>query len=113
MCVLGGGDLPLILRLVVQCAYPLEGLHRLFSTYRFESDDPGTGSMIFTKRPPAGTTGTAAFRGPVTTTGAAPTTAAAMRSSAAPARKRLGSNPAVRYVRVSKHAKPRTDVKKG
>ncbi|XP_019713849.1 uncharacterized protein LOC109508363 isoform X3 [Hippocampus comes] len=99
-------------RLVVQCAYPLEGLHRLFSTYRFESDDPGTGSVIFTKRPAAGI-GTAALRGPVTTTRAAPTTAAAMRSSATPARKRLGSNPAVRYVRVSKHGKPHTDVKKG
>ncbi|XP_051911499.1 uncharacterized protein LOC127593827, partial [Hippocampus zosterae] len=40
-------------RLVVQCAYPLEGLHRLFSTYTFESDHPGTGSMIFTKGPAA------------------------------------------------------------
>ncbi|XP_077357257.1 uncharacterized protein LOC144004145 isoform X2 [Festucalex cinctus] len=90
-------------RLVVQCTYPLEGLHRLFSTYRFESDNPGIGSMI-TKQLPAGI-GTTTLRAPVTTRALstrAQTTPVAVRTSAAPARMRLGSNPAVRYVRVSK-----------
>nr|XP_061810620.1 uncharacterized protein LOC133601537 [Nerophis lumbriciformis] len=88
-------------RLVVQCSYPLEGLHRLFSMYRFESDNPGLGS-IFSKL--AGGFRTTALPGPVTTT-KAPTTPVARRTSAAPFIKRLGSNPGVRYVRVSKHGR--------
>ncbi|XP_077399359.1 uncharacterized protein LOC144034471 isoform X2 [Vanacampus margaritifer] len=102
-------------RLVVQCAYPLEGLHRLFSMYRFESDNPGTGSMISTKQLPEGM-GTTTLRAPVTTRAAstrAPTTPVAVRTSAAPARKRFGSNPAVRYVRVSKQSKPHPNGRKG
>ncbi|XP_061664728.1 uncharacterized protein LOC133494694 isoform X2 [Syngnathoides biaculeatus] len=99
-------------RLVVQCTYPLEGLHRLFSTYRFESDDPGAG-RIFSRRLGAGFAA-APPRGPVATTRALmPTSTAAARTSAAPVRKRLGSNPGVHYIRVSKHGKPHPDVRKG
>ncbi|XP_077445807.1 uncharacterized protein LOC144066271 [Stigmatopora argus] len=94
-------------RLVVQCSYPLEGLHRLFSMYRFESDNPGLGS-ISSKQIPAGI-GTTALPGLATTTKAlqtgARTTSPARRTSGARLKKRLGSNPGVRYVRVSKHGR--------
>ncbi|XP_049609284.1 uncharacterized protein [Syngnathus scovelli] len=100
-------------RLVVQCKYPLEGLHKLFSMYRFESDDPGIGSMGFIKRPAAGIS-TTPLSGLVPTTVAAQTTPMAGRSSsAAPIRKHLGSNPAVRYVWVSKQSKPHPNGRKG
>ncbi|KAM9833282.1 uncharacterized protein ACBT44_005224 isoform 1-T1 [Syngnathus typhle] len=100
-------------RLMVQCKYPLEGLHKLFSMYRFESDDPGIGSMGFIKRLAAGIS-TTPLSGLVTSTIAAPTTPMAGRSrSGAPIRKHLGSNPAVRYVWVSKQSKPHPNAKKG
>uniref|UniRef100_A0A3Q3GVS4 Zona pellucida protein AX 4 n=1 Tax=Labrus bergylta TaxID=56723 RepID=A0A3Q3GVS4_9LABR len=35
-------------RVVIQCTYPLAGLHRLFTVYRFESDSEGVGSIIHT-----------------------------------------------------------------
>ncbi|XP_031697308.1 uncharacterized protein LOC116379493 [Anarrhichthys ocellatus] len=38
-------------RVMVQCTYPLAGLHRLFTTFRFESDTPGIGGIIHTARP--------------------------------------------------------------
>ncbi|XP_034532173.1 uncharacterized protein LOC117807180 [Notolabrus celidotus] len=33
-------------RVMMQCTYPLAGLHRLFSVYRFESDSEGVGSIV-------------------------------------------------------------------
>ncbi|XP_040887283.1 uncharacterized protein LOC121177134 [Toxotes jaculatrix] len=33
-------------RVTVQCTYPLAGLHRLFSVYRFESDTTGVGRIV-------------------------------------------------------------------
>uniref|UniRef100_A0A8D3A829 ZP domain-containing protein n=1 Tax=Scophthalmus maximus TaxID=52904 RepID=A0A8D3A829_SCOMX len=33
-------------RVKMQCTYPLEGLHRLFSAYRFESDAVGVGRIV-------------------------------------------------------------------
>ncbi|XP_062240099.1 uncharacterized protein LOC133949985 [Platichthys flesus] len=33
-------------RVMVQCTYPLAGLHRLFSFYKFESDAAGVGSIV-------------------------------------------------------------------
>ncbi|XP_019951333.2 uncharacterized protein [Paralichthys olivaceus] len=30
----------------VQCTYPLAGLHRLFSVYKFDSDTPGIGNIV-------------------------------------------------------------------
>ncbi|XP_070711320.1 uncharacterized protein [Pempheris klunzingeri] len=33
-------------RVTVQCMYPLAGLYRLFSVYRFESDVPGVGRIV-------------------------------------------------------------------
>ncbi|AWO97592.1 putative histone deacetylase complex subunit SAP25 [Scophthalmus maximus] len=44
-------------RVTVQCTYPLAGLHRLFSTYRFESDSAGIGSIIHTMPSTAGAPG--------------------------------------------------------
>ncbi|XP_037118885.1 LOW QUALITY PROTEIN: uncharacterized protein LOC119129636 [Syngnathus acus] len=100
-------------RLVVQCKYPLEGLHKLFSMYRFESDDPGIGSMGFFKRLAEGIS-TTPLSGLVTTTVAVPTPPMAGRSSsAAPIRKHLGSYPAVHYFRVSKQSKPHPNARKG
>ncbi|KAG7243422.1 hypothetical protein INR49_011879, partial [Caranx melampygus] len=37
-------------RVVIQCTYPLAGLHRLFSVYRFESDTVGVGSIVHSGR---------------------------------------------------------------
>lgn len=44
-------------RVIVQCTYPLAGLHRLFSVYRFESDTVGVGRIIHTTQSTAGTVG--------------------------------------------------------
>lgn len=33
-------------RVTMQCTYPLSGLHRLFSVYRFESEDAGIGHIV-------------------------------------------------------------------
>ncbi|XP_071316154.1 uncharacterized protein [Trachinotus anak] len=33
-------------RVIMQCTYPLAGLYRLFSVYRFESDTVGVGSIV-------------------------------------------------------------------
>uniref|UniRef100_A0A3Q3WVG5 Uncharacterized protein n=1 Tax=Mola mola TaxID=94237 RepID=A0A3Q3WVG5_MOLML len=33
-------------RVAIQCTYPLAGLHRLFSRYRFESEAAGVGSIV-------------------------------------------------------------------
>uniref|UniRef100_A0A673D157 ZP domain-containing protein n=1 Tax=Sphaeramia orbicularis TaxID=375764 RepID=A0A673D157_9TELE len=41
-------------RVIVQCTYPLSGLHRLFSTLIFESDSAGFGSITHTLQPEAG-----------------------------------------------------------
>ncbi|KAK9523137.1 hypothetical protein VZT92_019554 [Zoarces viviparus] len=38
-------------RVMVQCTYPLASLYRLFTTFRFESDTAGIGSIIHTARP--------------------------------------------------------------
>lgn len=38
----------------MQCTYPLAGLHRLFSSFNFESDTAGVGSIIHTAQPTAG-----------------------------------------------------------
>ncbi|XP_041821644.1 uncharacterized protein LOC121626955 [Chelmon rostratus] len=35
-----------IARVTLQCTYPLAGLHRLFSVYRFESDTAGVGRIV-------------------------------------------------------------------
>ena len=37
-------------RVVIQCTYPVAGLHRLFSRYRFESEDAGVGSIVHLNR---------------------------------------------------------------
>ncbi|XP_034532316.1 uncharacterized protein LOC117807238 [Notolabrus celidotus] len=59
-------------RVMMQCTYPLAGLHRLFSVYRFESDSEGVGSIMHTtglQSPTIGpttvSTTTKRFRSPV------------------------------------------------
>lgn len=42
-------------RVIIQCTYPLAGLYRLFSVYKFESDTAGYGSIIRTTQPREGT----------------------------------------------------------
>nr|XP_046237646.1 uncharacterized protein LOC124055071 [Scatophagus argus] len=41
-------------RVTMQCTYPLAGLHRLFSVYRFESDTAGVGRIVHSAHPPEG-----------------------------------------------------------
>ncbi|CAB1423933.1 unnamed protein product [Pleuronectes platessa] len=41
---------PITERLIVQCVYPLAGLHRLFSVHKFESDTAGVGKIIRTSQ---------------------------------------------------------------
>ncbi|KAM7366288.1 hypothetical protein PAMP_015739 [Pampus punctatissimus] len=41
-------------RVTIQCTYPLAGLHRLFSKYRFESDTAGVGRIVHSARPAEG-----------------------------------------------------------
>ncbi|XP_053716014.1 uncharacterized protein LOC128755927 [Synchiropus splendidus] len=42
------------LRMTLQCTYPLEGLKRLFSTYKFQSDVVGVGHIVHSDNPAAG-----------------------------------------------------------
>lgn len=42
-------------RVIIQCTYPVAGLYRLFSVYKFESDTVGYGSIIRTTQPREGT----------------------------------------------------------
>ncbi|XP_077598724.1 zona pellucida protein AX 4 [Stigmatopora nigra] len=94
-------------RLVVQCLYPLESLHRLFSMYRFDSDNPGLGKI--SSKQIAARVSTTALPDLVTTTKTPQTggytSSQARRNSAARPQKRLGSKSGVRYVRVSKHGR--------
>ncbi|XP_044196856.1 uncharacterized protein LOC122973430 isoform X1 [Thunnus albacares] len=41
-------------RVTIQCTYPLAGLYRLFSVYRFESDTAGVGRILHSARPAEG-----------------------------------------------------------
>ncbi|XP_061814864.1 uncharacterized protein [Nerophis lumbriciformis] len=93
-------------RVVVQCTYPLDGLHRLFSMHKFESDSPGSGSIIHSKQP----TAASQHRTIQTTTGQtrAPATS---RTSRGPDVKRPASHHGnVRYIKVLR-GKPYLDVR--
>lgn len=39
---------------VIQCTYALEGLHRFFWTYMFESETAGVGRILYAKEPSEG-----------------------------------------------------------
>ncbi|XP_040887276.1 uncharacterized protein LOC121177128 isoform X1 [Toxotes jaculatrix] len=84
-------------RVTVQCTYPLAGLHRLFSVYRFESDTAGIGSIIHTMQSTAG---------PQIPTIKPTTTLQTTPASKRPARIPVAFLPAVRpparYVRVNR-----------
>lgn len=51
-------------RVTIQCTYPLAGLYRLFSVYRFESDTAGVGHIVHSARTAEGRW----FNGPTTWT---------------------------------------------
>ncbi|XP_054656626.1 uncharacterized protein LOC129194997 [Dunckerocampus dactyliophorus] len=92
-------------RVVVQCTYPLDGLHRLFSMHRFESDSPGSGRIIHSSQPTA-----APLRATTVLQTRAP---APMRTSGDANAKLLASYGNVRYFRVLKSRKPHPDRRKG
>ncbi|XP_022616452.1 uncharacterized protein LOC111233007 [Seriola dumerili] len=84
-------------RITVQCTYPLAGLHRLFSTYRFESDTVGIGSIIHhAQATPAPQIPTIK---PIT---ALQTTPASKRPTREPLAFLPAHYPPVRYIRVTK-----------
>ncbi|XP_056225235.1 uncharacterized protein LOC130164491 isoform X2 [Seriola aureovittata] len=84
-------------RITVQCTYPLAGLHRLFSTYRFESDTVGIGSIIHhAQATPAPQIST------IKPTTALQTTPASKRPTRAHLAFLPAHYPPVRYIRVTK-----------
>ncbi|KAM8747504.1 uncharacterized protein AB9X84_015496 [Acanthopagrus schlegelii] len=83
-------------RVIIQCTYPVAGLHRLFSVYKFESDTVGYGSIIRTMQPTAG------LQSPtVKPTAALKTTPAAQRRRA-PVAYLPALHPPARYIKVSR-----------
>nr|XP_020441551.1 uncharacterized protein LOC109951402 [Monopterus albus] len=101
-------------RVLVQCMYPLAGLHRLFSVYRFESETAGVGSIIHKTQPTADLQSNTK---PATAQEAQPAVTRVFKApratrrplKALPARKALGEpvafppghNPTAYYIRVS------------
>nr|XP_019951331.1 PREDICTED: uncharacterized protein LOC109634918 [Paralichthys olivaceus] len=83
-------------RLIVQCSYPLAGLHRLFSVYKFDSDTAGIGDIIHTSQSTTEAPQTTTVR-PTT---ALRTTPAAKRTSRAMAAFQPAFHPPARYIRV-------------
>ncbi|KAF3837107.1 hypothetical protein F7725_004571 [Dissostichus mawsoni] len=100
-------------RVTMQCTYPLSGLHRLFSVYRFESDAAGIGSLLHTTHPAAGKVvcslsqgdqnptiqPTSALTTTLATTTLAATTLAATRRATVSYKPAL--HPPARYVKVT------------
>ncbi|KAG8006157.1 hypothetical protein GBF38_005335 [Nibea albiflora] len=79
-------------RVKLQCTYPLAGLHRLFSAYRFESDTVGFGKIIHTTEPLSG------LQSPtIRPTVALKPTWAAKRPAGKPAAFQPAAHPPVRY----------------
>ncbi|TNN67940.1 hypothetical protein EYF80_021909 [Liparis tanakae] len=72
---------------MIQCTYPLAGLHRLFSAFRFESDTVGVGSIIRTTQPTAGPT-------------MEPTAAPISTPASRPTVYMPASHPTARYIKV-------------
>ncbi|KAI9543314.1 hypothetical protein NQZ68_011963 [Dissostichus eleginoides] len=96
-------------RVTMQCTYPLSGLHRLFSVYRFESDAAGIGSLLHTTHPAAGLQNptiqpTSALTTTLATTTLATTTLAATRRATVSYKPAL--HPPARYVKVTRFQYP-------
>ncbi|XP_030286620.1 uncharacterized protein LOC115589692 [Sparus aurata] len=83
-------------RVIIQCTYPVAGLYRLFSVYKFESDTVGYGSIIRTTQPREGLQ-----RPTVKPTTALKTTSAAQRRKA-PVAYLPAVHPPIRYIKVSR-----------
>ncbi|XP_074479923.1 uncharacterized protein LOC141760757 [Sebastes fasciatus] len=79
-------------RVTIQCTYPLAGLHRLFSVYRFESDEAGIGSIIHTPQP-------AGLQSPTIK----PTTALKTMPARRPLPYMHPSHPPARFIKVSRY----------
>uniref|UniRef100_UPI0037E7FA49 uncharacterized protein n=1 Tax=Semicossyphus pulcher TaxID=241346 RepID=UPI0037E7FA49 len=95
-------------RVVMQCSYPLAGLHRLFSVYRFESDAAGVGSIIRTTQPATG------VQSPTIKPTKAPTTTPAIRRPfKLPTSYLPAHHPPARYVKVSLFHNHPSVIRKG
>ncbi|XP_034425065.1 uncharacterized protein LOC117752046 [Hippoglossus hippoglossus] len=81
-------------RLIVQCMYPLAGLHRLFSVYKFEADTAGVGKIIRSSQSTAESQQTTTVK--LTTE----TTPAAKRTTRALAVFKPAFHPTALYIRV-------------
>nr|XP_015832716.2 uncharacterized protein LOC107397291 [Nothobranchius furzeri] len=93
---------------MVQCAYPLAGLHSLFSTHRFESDKEGVGSIIPSKRPTQDTP-----RSTEATTRPATTVALQKTKSKSPVLYLSSFYPTARYIKVPSAQRVVANFKKG
>ncbi|KAF3837097.1 hypothetical protein F7725_004561 [Dissostichus mawsoni] len=87
-------------RVTMQCTYPLSGLFRLFSVYKFESDKAGFGRIVHSVRSTEGLLSptmepTTVFQTPVYTT----------RRSRRPVSMRPGYQPPAKYIKVSSFLK--------
>ncbi|XP_047452861.1 uncharacterized protein LOC125015204 [Mugil cephalus] len=94
-------------RVIMQCIYPLAGLHRLFSKYKFESDTDGVGIIIHTAPPTPGLLNPTI--GP--TTGLQTTRAPSRQTTQTQSTATFLSN--VRYIKVAKHHNPASSLRKG
>ncbi|GLD70889.1 uncharacterized protein AKAME5_002220800 [Lates japonicus] len=84
-------------RVIVECTYPLAGLHRLFSVYRFESDTVGVGRIIHTTQLTAGSQIPT-----IQPTTALQTTPATTRPIRMPIAYLAAIHPPARYIKVSR-----------
>ncbi|XP_063756404.1 uncharacterized protein LOC134875728 isoform X2 [Eleginops maclovinus] len=112
-------------RVTMQCTYPLAGLIRLFSVYRFDSDAAGIGSVIHTKRPAAGlqsptiqptsalTTMLGLQSPTIQPTSALTTMLATTRQATLPISYKPAIHPPARHVKVSKFRHLVNALKKG
>ncbi|XP_041635526.1 zona pellucida protein AX 4 [Cheilinus undulatus] len=82
-------------RVIIQCTYPLAGLHRLFSVYRFESDSEGVGSIVHSAHSTEGLI--SATMEPTTVVQTRVTT----RRTRRPVSRRPGYYPAAQHIKVS------------
>ncbi|KAM6960325.1 uncharacterized protein LKV04_021882 [Tautogolabrus adspersus] len=78
-------------KVTMQCTYPLAGLHRLFSVYRFESDTEGVGRIVHS------THATGGLQSPTIQ----PTTVSTIRRTRRPVSIRPGYRPPVHHIKVS------------
>ncbi|XP_073331285.1 uncharacterized protein [Pagrus major] len=83
-------------RVIMQCTYPVAGLHRLFSVYKFESDLVGYGSIIHTTQLTAG------LQSPTVKPTAAPKTTPAAQRRSAPVAYLPAVHPPAHYIKVSR-----------